>query len=248
MQPRRMTVSKPESTPAEPTPSEFWEGRYDEAGGGPIWSGKVNRTLAEVVSGLQPGTALDLGCGEGGDAIWLAGQGWDVTGIDISATAIRRAAEAARNADVDADRIRFIADDLATWQGDGSYDLVTASFLHSPVDFPRAQVLRCAAGLVAPGGHLFILSHADFPPTASDHDRHSWEEHADHEDHRFLSPSEEIEALELDPDAWTVRLAETRERDATLSDGRQATLTDVVVLLRREENAPQGLSSRRERG
>ena len=62
--------------------AEFWDDRY--AGDGPIWSGRVNATLADVVTGLQPGRALDLGSGEGGDVIWLAQHGWRATGLDVS--------------------------------------------------------------------------------------------------------------------------------------------------------------------
>ena len=66
----------------------FWEERYASADA--VWSGRVNATLAEVVSTLAVGRALDLGCGEGGDAIWLAQQGWQVTAVDVSPTAIAR--------------------------------------------------------------------------------------------------------------------------------------------------------------
>jgi SAM-dependent methyltransferase len=230
------------------TPAEFWETRY--AGVERVWSGNVNRSLVDVVSGLSPGTALDLGCGEGGDAIWLAGRGWEVTGIDISSTAVERARAAAHEAGIPDDRVRFVAADLAielaSLRGGRSYDLVTASFLQSPVELPRTEVLRGAAALVAPGGHLLIISHADFPPWASDADRraalvseHENEGH-DHgdpdrggHDHRFLTPAEEVAALALEPPEWDVRIAETRERDATAPDGSAARLSDTVVLLAR---------------
>ncbi|MEE2031587.1 class I SAM-dependent methyltransferase [Rhodococcus chondri] len=213
------------------TPAEFWEARYTDSGG--LWSGNANPTFVAAVSDLPPGTALDLGCGEGGDTIWLADRGWTATGIDISPTAVRRAAETARSAGIPDDRVRFVAADLATWESDDSYDLVAASFLHSPVDFPRTEVLRRAAELVAPGGHLLILSHADFPPWAGAGDRNAEEHGEAHHEHRFLTPAEEIEALALDPGRWDVLVAETRERDATGPDGTHAVLSDVVVLLHR---------------
>jgi thioredoxin reductase/SAM-dependent methyltransferase len=201
-------------------PVDFWEERY--AGADRVWSGKVNKVLADVAGALAPGRSLDLGCGEGADVIWLAGRGWEATGIDISATAIRRAAEAAESSGLAPDQARFLAADLSAVP-DGEYDLVTASFLHSPVELPREDILRQAAERVAPGGHLLITSHADFPP---------WSTAPRHE-HRFLSPAEEVDQLRLDPDAWDVVIAEARPREATGPDGQPAALDDVVVLARR---------------
>lgn len=206
-------------------PAQFWENRYTDSEG--LWSGNANVSLVDAVSGSTPGTALDLGCGEGADTIWLARRGWIATGIDISPTAVRRATDAARAGGVPDDRIRFVAADLSSWHEDGSYDLVAASFLHSPVEFPRTDVLRRAAGLVARNGHLVIVSHAAFPPWADADAREG------HGDHRFLSPQEEIEALDLEPNRWEVRIAETREREAIGPDGTQAVLEDTVVVLQR---------------
>jgi 2-polyprenyl-3-methyl-5-hydroxy-6-metoxy-1,4-benzoquinol methylase len=81
-------------TPDPADPTSFWEQRY--AGTSGIWSGRPNRALVDKASALTPGRALDLGCGEGGDALWLAARGWTVTGLDLSATALRRADDAAR--------------------------------------------------------------------------------------------------------------------------------------------------------
>ena len=78
------------------TPAQFWERRYGNAGA--VWSGHVNRALADIVAGFEPGRSLDLGCGEGGDVLWLAEQGWEATGYDLSATAVERAASAASHA------------------------------------------------------------------------------------------------------------------------------------------------------
>ncbi len=73
--------------------AEHWDRRYSEAG--PVWSGRVNPTLKEVAASLDPGRALDIGCGEGGDAVWLAEHGWTVVGLDLSSVALRRAEAAA---------------------------------------------------------------------------------------------------------------------------------------------------------
>jgi len=206
-------------------PLDYWERRYADADR--VWSGRVNRVLADVASELTPGRALDLGCGEGADVIWLAERGWSATGVDLSPTAVRRASEAARAAGIPEARARFVAADLANLHeatGDERYQLVTASFLHSPVELPRAEVLRHAAGLVASGGHLLITSHADFPPWSNVPHEHA---------PRFLTPEQEIEALGLERGAWEVLLAETRERPATGPGGEPATLEDAIVLLRR---------------
>lgn len=204
-------------------PADFWENRY--AGTDRAWSGRPNHTLVEVVEGLPLGRAVDLGCGEGADAIWLAQQGWTVTGLDISSTAIRRATEAAHTVELPTERIRFEATDLSAWTGEHGYDLVTASFLHSPVSLPRTDILRHASELVAPEGHLLVISHAAAPPWAPSQDVHN---------HHFLTPKEEIKALDLDEEAWSVVLAETRTRPATGPDSERTELDDTVILLRRE--------------
>jgi SAM-dependent methyltransferase len=200
----------------------FWEARY--AGVTRAWSGRPNHALVTSVSDLPVGNALDLGCGEGADAIWLADRGWQVTGLDISATAIGRAHAAAAQLDVPDGRLSWIAHDLATWPAEGAFDLVSACFLHSPVEFPRTDVLRRVARLITPGGHLLIVSHAAAPPWATQLDTH---------EHRFRTPTEEIEALDLPGDGWQTLIAETSPRETTGPDGDLATLDDAIVLLRR---------------
>ena len=259
--------------PAAPEPvewpevasAEFWEERY--AASERIWSGRVNRVLADVASQLEPRRALDIGCGEGADAIWLALRGWRATGLDVSATAVARAAEAARATGLDASRARFLAGDIVDLAAAGErFELVTASFLHSPAGRSREEILRLAAGLVEPGGHLLVTSHAAAPPWSGS-DRSRGREHGSAHEvggarddgpvfddsangvgsesghghgsgghahaHRFPTPAEDIAALDLDPDAWEVEVAEVRRREATGPDGAPAVLDDGVVLLRR---------------
>ncbi|MCX7522573.1 class I SAM-dependent methyltransferase [Microbacterium sp. STN6] len=204
----------------------IWEGRYRESA--QIWSGRANATLVDVVGSLKPGRALDLGCGEGGDSVWLAESGWRVTGMDISPTALERAAALAASRGVPAASITWVQQDLAAWQPgpDDAYDLVSACFLHSPVDgFPREEVLRRAADAVAPGGALLVVGHAGPPP---------WMDPSAACDHRFLSPEEELDGLGLPREGWQVLIGELRTREATGPDGRHGELTDTVVLARRE--------------
>ena len=210
------------------SPREHWEGEYAER----RWSGRVNPTLADVVGTLTPGAALDLGCGEGGDAVWLAEQGWRVTAVDIAPTAIARGVAGAEERGV-ADRIDWIAHDLATWRPTGAFDLVTAAFFHSTLELPRTEILRRAAGSVRAGGHLLVVSHVfesedDLPPWAPANTHH-------HDMTRvLLRPEQEIAALALDEAQWEVVIEEVRPREATGPDGHQtAVLKDGVVLLRR---------------
>jgi len=201
-------------------PAEFWEALYTERG--QRWSGRVNASTADVVRGIAPGRSLDLGCGEGGDVLWCAGEGWDATGVDISPTAVRRGEEAARAAGLGG-RARFVVADLATWQPDGLFDLVTASFLQSPVELERGEVLRRFASVLAPGGRLVVVAHAAAPPWMSP-------EHAGHAE--FPTPASEVAEIGL-VDGWTVEVAEVRQRDAVGPDGATAVLDDSVVVLRR---------------
>nr|WP_238354948.1 class I SAM-dependent methyltransferase [Kribbella sandramycini] len=110
------------------TAEEHWDGRYAESTR--IWSGKPNAALVAELAGLAPGRALDLGSGEGGDAIWLAQQGWQVTAVDVSPIALGRAAEHAREAGI-ADRIDWQHHELGKTFPAGTFDLVSAQFLHS---------------------------------------------------------------------------------------------------------------------
>jgi SAM-dependent methyltransferase len=118
---------------------EHWEQHYGERDR--VWSGRVNVRLAEVVSPLEAGHALDLGCGEGADACWLAERGWTVVAVDVSDTALQRAAAAAEAQGL-TERIQFVQHDLSHSFPDGSFDLVSAQFLHSMVPFDRPRVLR----------------------------------------------------------------------------------------------------------
>lgn len=171
---------------------------------------------------------------EGGDVLHLAEAGWDATGIDLSEAAVARARDAARERGV-AQRTRFLAADLsdpaADWgaheAGAAGYDLVTASFLQSPVALDRRRILRRAADSLAPGGHLVLVSHGAPPPWAPP----QLAERGD-----FPSPAAELAALGVPAggDArWEVLTAELRERDTTGPDGRSTRLEDTVVVVRR---------------
>lgn len=128
-----------------------------------MWSGRPNAVLVDVASGLSAGTALDLGCGEGGDAVWLARQGWRVTAVDVSATALARATERAAAAGL-ADRIDVQRHDITRSFPVGAFDLLSAQYLQSPAAFRREPVLQAAVRAVTLGGPLLVVDHASVPP------------------------------------------------------------------------------------
>lgn len=197
-----------------------WEEHYGERDR--VWSGRVNARLVEVVEPMRPGRALDLGSGEGADAFWLAERGWHVTAVDISQTALDRAAvEAATRKLVDL--IDFQRHDLTQSFPAGVFDLVSAQFLHSPVPMDRAKLLRRAADAVAPGGTLLIVDHAAAPPWASKLDHH----------HEFPSAEQVVASLNLQAAQWNRVRVEAVDRDAIGPEGQHAVLTDNVSVLRR---------------
>ncbi len=197
-----------------------WDARYAESDR--IWSGRVNDVLAREMDGVAPGRALDLGCGEGADAVWLALRGWHVTAVDVSGVALARAARHAADAGVP-DRIDFQRRDLGESFPAGEFDLVSAQFLHSWGALPRERVLRDAAAAVAPGGILLIEGHLDAGPFHREH----------HADVTFPTPQEVVRDLKLDPAEWEVLISEAHERSQTGPDGRPAIRTDSTVKVRR---------------
>lgn len=142
---------------------QFWETHYQK--GARPWTGRPNAILKQFAEALPPGAALDLGCSEGNSAVWLAQQGWQVTGVDISATALARATDYAADAGV-SERTQFEPHDLSQTFPAGLFDLVYALYLESPVHLPRQHVFQQAAAAVAPGGLLLVVFHASAPPWA----------------------------------------------------------------------------------
>lgn len=207
-----------------PQTSSEWDARYSEKD--QLWSGNPNKLLIEMAANLPAGTALDVGCGEGADSIWLAQRGWQVTGIDLSTVAIQRAraSAAVHNLSVDFQ----VADVVEFAQKVGpKFDLVSVFFLHSRDDQARAAALAATAKLVAPGGRILVVSHAEMPP---------WSQHHHHEDGSprptfDITAASEISELKIG--AWTHEVAEERGRTVVSPEGEEVTLRDAVVLARK---------------
>ncbi|GAA0797687.1 methyltransferase domain-containing protein [Spirilliplanes yamanashiensis] len=195
---------------------DSWEERYGASAR--IWSGNPNPQLVTEAADLPPGAALDVGCGEGADAIWLAGHGWKVTAVDFSAVALARAAEHAGDAPIE-----WVQADLRRWEPPArAYQLVSAQFMHLPGDDRRALFARLAEA-VAPGGTLLIVGHHPSDLRTSAH-RMNFPD--------MMFTAEEVAAA-LDPGQWQVEAAETRPRDVTGHDGEPTTVHDAVLRARR---------------
>ncbi|MUM19977.1 class I SAM-dependent methyltransferase [Mycobacterium sp. CBMA271] len=205
-----------------PSDEKSWDEFYSSCGA--LWSGNANPQLVKEISSLPPRTALDAGCGEGGDAIWLAQKGWRVTGMDFAQTALRRAADNAAKADPElANRITWAQADLTTWQPSRRFDLVTSHFMHLPTKL-REPLFSSLAAAVAPGGTLLIVGHhpSDMQSEIGRPDLPDW-----------YFTAEDI-ADTLDPDRWNILVAESRNRTST-RDGEEFDIADTVL---RAERTP----------
>ncbi|MFE9067155.1 class I SAM-dependent methyltransferase [Streptomyces violaceusniger] len=218
---RRLTAHAGDQGTADADAEQFWERHY---GTRRAWDAHVNPLLAETAAPLRPGAALDLGCGPGGDAIWLAQQGWHVTAVDISTTAVERVRERARDLGV-ADRVATEQHDLAGSFPAGQFDLVSAQYFHTPFSLPRSRVLRTAAGALRPDGLLLIVDHGSTAP---------WSWNQDPDIH-YPTPTEIAAELDLDPAHWSVLRAEMPGRQATGPAGETATVIDNVLLVQRRD-------------
>lgn len=198
---------------------EFWDGHYRRVSGKS--SGKPSSVLIQYAKEQRPGHALDLGCAKGDDAVWLARQGWRVTAVDVSDTALGYAKANADRGGL-TERIRFARHDLSESFPPGEFDLVSALFLHSPVDFPRIPVLRRASAAVCPGGLLLIASHGSAAPW-------SWSG----PDTVFPTAQETLKDLDLKMEEWDVVFVGPVVREATGPDGQTAEVTDVHLALER---------------
>jgi SAM-dependent methyltransferase len=194
-----------------------WDARYARAGR--VWSGRPNGSLVAGVEGLEPGSALDVGCGEGADAVWLAERGWHVTALDVSQVALARGRQAAEAAGVDVEWLH--AGLVEAGLRPRSFDLVSA---HYPAlrRTPGDDAVRALIAAVAPGGTLLVVHHADV-------DR-------EHALARGFDPEEYVASDDVAAalgEGWDVQVRERRPRDVPESGGGSHHTHDLVLRARR---------------
>ncbi|WP_341952089.1 class I SAM-dependent methyltransferase [Salinibacterium sp. TMP30] len=201
---------------------EFWEDRY--AAKSLSWSGNPNPVLVTEATGLTPGRALDIGCGEGADALWLAQQGWQVTGVDIATNALDKARAHAECVDpAAAARIDWQQHDVTMWAPEPrSFDLVSVQFMHlsKPI---IATLFRSLAAAVAPRGTLLIVGH-----DASDTDEGS--HNRAHLAELMYSADDVLDVIK--DEMLRIEIAEPRSRHVTSAEGVEI-VHDVVVKVSR---------------
>lgn len=198
---------------------DFWEQHWGNSPG----TGAPGRGLAppnpyvvDETRDLSPRNALDAGCGAGTEAIWLAGQGWQVTAADISGKALTGAARRAQEASV-SDRITWVEADLTDWDPDDRWDLVVTHYAHSTM--PQLDFYQRIAQWVAPAGTLLIVGHLH---------GHGAIGPGHHPPEEATATPAGITAG-LDPEHWTIETADEYTRTVPVPDGEPTVLRDVVV-------------------
>jgi SAM-dependent methyltransferase len=188
---------------------EYWRRHWGQSRGGGPEAAAANPYLVREVSGLTPGTALDAGCGEGAETIWLATHGWRVTAADIAAEPLGRAASRAAGKPV-----QWVEADLTEWEPGTQFDLVTTSYAHPAM--PQLAFYQRISAWVAPGGTLLIVGHLHTgEPSGEGH------EHGDHPPAHASVTAADITAA-LDDDKWEIVTAEEHSRDAVVRATRRA--------------------------
>jgi SAM-dependent methyltransferase len=215
----------------------FWDSLYEARAA--VWSGNPNNHLVVEAAALPPGTALEVGAGEGADAIWLAARGWRVTAVDISTVALARAARDAAAAGTDvAGRIDWQHRDIMKWEPPKDhFDLVSVHFFHLAPGPRRVLFGRLASAVVA-GGSLLIVGHSRHFLDAAVHDG------PDHRSESSIMPADyfftgdEI-AAELDLGEWEIITnAEVERHGADLPEGPGHTRDIVLRATRHRQVAP----------
>jgi SAM-dependent methyltransferase len=205
----------------------FWDERYRSHRA--LWSGNPNAYLVSEVSGLPDGTALDVGCGEGADAIWLARHGWRVTAVDLSAVALERGAAHAERAGRDiAGRIGWRHADVTVWDpGAARFDLVSAQYMHLPAE-PREALMRRLAASVAAGGTLLVVAHHPSDLQTEMPRPHRPE---------LYFTGDDVAAL-VDPGEWDIVTNAAPARTVDF-EGRAVEIHDTVLRAHRRPAVPQ---------
>ena len=206
---------RPEASVRGSFAREDWNARY--AASELLWTAEPNRRFASEVEDLEPGRALDLACGEGRNAVWLAERGWRTTGVDFSDVALAKAERLAASRGVEVEWV--LADVLEHEPERGAFELVAVLYLQLPHE-QLAEVLHTSVGALAPGGTLVVLGHDTTNLTHG---------HGGPRDASVLfTPEDVVPHLER----LVVERAEKVPRTVPLEDG-EATAIDALVRARR---------------
>lgn len=202
---------------------EEWNRRY--AGRELLWTATPNRFLVAETAELTPGRALDLACGEGRNAVWLAEQGWTVTGVDFSDVALEKGRRLAARGGVD---VGWVSADLRAYHPEPqAYDLVLLFYVQVPAA-ERQPIVRAAAEGVAPDGTLLLVAH----------DRSNLEAgHGGPQEPAVLYTAEDV-AADLAGTGVRVERAERVERPVQGADGEHVALDALVRARRPAAQAP----------
>lgn len=182
-----------------------WEDRWEQVratAGERVGQMPPNALVVQLTADLEPGRALDTGCGHGAEAVWLAERGWQVTAVDFSATALDFGMARALAAGPDvAGRIEWVEADLGSWAPAAhAFDLVLSVYVH--VAGSMTEALARLAGGVAPGGRLLLVGHQPLDPATGEATPAAGQ--------RQVSLADVYDAL--DPDQWRIERAEVRRR------------------------------------
>lgn len=203
-----------------PSPSmdrQDWDERY--AGQELLWRAEPNRFLVEEIAHLAPGSALDLACGEGRNAVWLAERGWQTTGVDFSSVALAKARRLANERGVN---VRWVEADLLEWAPSGSFDLVVVLYLHLP-ERTRQAALSSAANAVAPGGTILVVGHDRQNLSAGI---------GGPQDGAVLFSADDVVGILAEAGAFEIRRAEQVRRPVETDDGPVDALDALVRAVR----------------
>jgi SAM-dependent methyltransferase len=220
-------MKRSDSPPFEEFDAAYWEDRY----GSGVGAGKhdPSPSLVAATGGLRPGRALDAGCGVGGDALWLAAQGWHVSAVDISPSALDQGRQAASSAGpATAERIEWVRADLTQWAPGRTFDLVSSHYVHVPG--PPQALFRRLAEWVAPGGTLLVVGHDA---------GHGHGHGAEHPHPAAARVRAEQVLTGLAADQWGIIVAKPRTHTMQRPGGSGSiTLDDIVVHARRLTTPP----------
>ena len=197
--------------------ADAWDVRYRESG--LVWSPGPNQFVEAELADVPPGRALDLGAGEGRNAIWLAEQGWQVTAVDFSQAGLDKGRSRAGDLSVD-----WVCADATAWPGDGSYDLSVLAYLQLPGEERRAAVRGAFASLRL-GGTLLLVAHDSTNLT---------EGVGGPQDPEVLMTAEEVLG-DLDGERFEVERAERVTREVVQPDGSTRTAYDALVRVVRRD-------------